>query len=109
MRPPPGSGAERHLLQDLLQDPDVLAVLRRFDVDVPDPAAWTRPGPFETLVELPIPAGLLSALYVEVGLSAYHVALVCGVGTMAVMSRLRALGIDRRAPGPSPWTLRTYP
>lgn len=109
VRPPPGSGSERHLLRDLLRDPVVLAVLRRFDVDVRDPAAWARPGPFDTLVELPIPEGLLRALYVDVGLSAYHVALVCGVGTMAVATRLRAVGIDRRAPGPSPWTLRTYP
>jgi hypothetical protein len=83
--------------------------LKRFDVPVQDPSQWTRPSPFETLVDLPIPEALVQELYVEVGLSGYHISLLCGVGALSVMNRLRALGIAMRPSGrPCPWTTRTY-
>jgi transposase-like protein len=113
VRPPglPSTADQRHrrLLEDLYGDSQVVDVLERFDVPVQDPSQWTRPSPFETLVDLPVPETLVRELYVEVGLSGYHISLLCGVGALSVMNRLRALGIAIRPSGrPCPWTTRTY-
>jgi len=111
---PPGLRAmadqrPRRLLEDLYRDPQVVAILERFGVPVQDPAQWTRPSQFETFVELPLPEGLVRALYVDLGLSGFHISLLCGVGALSVMNRLRTLGITIRPSGrPCPWTVRTY-
>lgn len=111
---PPGlrfAADQRHrrLLEDLYGDSAVVEVLDRFCVPVQDPSQWSRPSPFETLVDLPLPEALVRELYVEVGLSGYHIGLLCGVGALSVMNRLRALGIAARPSGrPCPWTARTY-
>jgi len=48
-------------------------------------------------------------LYEDVGLSAVHIGLLCGVGGSTVLTRLRRVGIDVRPPGnPCPWLIRTY-
>lgn len=57
------------LVDDLYADPEVRAVLARYDVAVPDPEEWRPPGPFETLVPMPVSVGLLRALYEEVGVA----------------------------------------
>lgn len=100
---------DRRLLEDLYGDSAVVEVLERFGVPVQDPSQWSRPSPFEVLVDLPLPEALVRELYVEVGLSGYHIGLLCGVGALSVMNRLRALGIAVRPSGrPCPWTVRTY-
>lgn len=100
---------QRRILRDLYADAEVADVLRRFDVPLQDPAAWERPSPFHSFVELPLPAALVEELYVRLGLSAFHVSLLCGVGSLTVLNRLRALGMECRPSGqPCPWTLRTY-
>lgn len=99
----------RRVLQDLYADRAVRSVLERFGVPVQDPTKWTRPSPFETFVTIPIPEQLLQELYVDLGLSGFHIALLCGVGTLAVMNRLRHLNVGIRPSGqPCPWTVRTY-
>ena len=113
VRPPglPFAADQRHrrLLEDLYGDREVVDVLERFGVSVQDPSQWSRPSPFEVLVDLPLPEALVRELYVEVGLSGYHIGLLCGVGALSVMNRLRALGIAVRPSGrPCPWTARTY-
>lgn len=109
---PPGRhpiGTERRVLRDLYRDPDVVDVLDRFSVVVQDPRRWSRPGPFETVAPWPLPAELLEELYARLGLSAFHIGLLCGFGALAVLNRLRALGIDVRPAGqPCPWTQRRY-
>lgn len=100
---------QRRLLHDLYADTEVADVLRRFGVPLQNPASWERPSPFHTFVELPLPAALVEELYVHLGLSAFHMSLLCGVGSLTVLNRLRALGMDCRPSGqPCPWTLRTY-
>ena len=113
VRPPglPFATDQRHrrLLEDLYGDNAVTAVLARFGVPVQNPSQWSRPSPFEVVVDLPLPEALVRELYVEVGLSGYHIGLLCGVGALSVMNRLRALGIVVRPSGrPCPWTTRTY-
>src|SRR5581483_10888471 len=113
VRPPglPFAADQRHrrLLEDLYGDSAVVDVLERFGVPVQDPLQWSRPSPFEVLVDLPLSEALVRALYVEVGLSGYHIGLLCGVGALSVMNRLRVLGIAIRPSGrPCPWTARTY-
>lgn len=109
---PPGRhpiGSERRVLRDLYKDPDVVDVLRRFGVVVQDPQRWSRPSPCETVAPWPLPAKLLEELYVRLGLSAFHIGLLCGFGAGAVLNRLRVLGIDVRPGGqPCPWTERRY-
>lgn len=108
-QPRDGHARERRLLRDLYRDRDVVRVLRRFDVVVQHHEEWARPGPLEAAAPLPLPAALLEELYVRLGLSAFHIGLVCGVGALGVLNRLRALGIEVRAGGkPCPWTVRTY-
>lgn len=86
-------------------DEEVREALSRYDVHVPD--EWMEAGPFTVYAPLPLPASLLRRLYTDIGLSAQHIALVCGVGVGAVKSRLAALGILRRSPHePSPWNRR---
>jgi len=46
---------------------------------------------------------------VRLGLSAFHIGLLCGFGTLAVLNRLRVLGMEvRPARQPCPWTQRRY-
>ena len=100
---------ERLVLRDLYRDPEVVEVLRRFDVALPGAEGWTRVGPFDTVAPLPLPAALLRDLYQRLGLSAFHISLLCGVGTLGVLNRLRVVGIEVRPSGqPCPWTERTY-
>jgi transposase-like protein len=95
----------RLLLDDLYADREVCRVLKRHGVTIPE--VWVPSGPFEALVRLPIPAGLLKELYEDVGLSKYPIALLLGVGEGAVSGALRASGIDCRPRGAlSPWMAR---
>ena len=104
-----GDERPRRLIQDLYADRDVRSVLKRFGVPAQDPTEWTRPSPFEAFVPLPIPEQLARELYIDLGLSGFHIALLCGVGTLAVMNRLRSLNVGIRPSGrPCPWTVRTY-
>ena len=99
----------RCLLEDLYGDPDVRAALVRHDVAVQDPAGRRRPGPFATFAPLPLSGPLLRELYEDVGLSAFHIGLLCGTGSSTVLTRLRHAGIPIRPPGkPCPWLSRTY-
>lgn len=100
---------ERRVLKDLHADPAIAEVLNRFGVVFEDPSRWTRPGQWEVRVPLPLPTDLLEDLYLRLGLSAFHISLVCGVGTLAILNGLHRAGIEVRPPSqPCPWTTRTY-
>jgi hypothetical protein len=49
----------------------------------PTKVDWHVAGPFQTYVALPVPAALLRELYVDIGLSIHHVALLIGLGDVA--------------------------
>jgi transposase-like protein len=99
----------RHLLSDLYGDEEVTAALVRHGVAVQDPASWRVPGPTETVAPLPLSRDLLVDLYIHVGLSIFHIGLVCGVGKTHVDARLKHFAIPRRSPQSlSPWMKRTY-
>jgi hypothetical protein len=57
------------LIADRYADPDVIAALRRHQVEVPDEAECHVNGPFQTHVPLPVPATLFRELHVDIGLS----------------------------------------
>ncbi|MGB4758425.1 MAG: hypothetical protein WBP26_00005 [Candidatus Saccharimonadales bacterium] len=95
----------RLLVDDLYADREVLNALLEYGVHVPQ--EWSEAGPFTVYAPLPLPAGLLDRLYSDIGLSAQHIALLCGVGVGAVSSQLARHGIARRpAHTPSPWNQR---
>jgi hypothetical protein len=49
----------RELISDLYADPEIVAALRRHQVEAPDEADWHVTGPFQTYVPLPVPTTLL--------------------------------------------------
>jgi transposase len=101
--------APGQMVRDLYGDPAVAAVLRLHSVVMPNLDNWQPAGPFQTYAPLPLSGSLLRALYVEQGLSAFHISVVCGVGTMAVMSGLRRHHVPLRDSGHyCPWYERTY-
>jgi hypothetical protein len=95
----------RTLLDDLYGDSKIVKVLTRHGVLVPE--EWSPTGPFESLAPLPLPTGLVTALYEDVGLPILHMSLLLGVGQGAVRSGLKAAGVDLRPKGQdAPWTTR---
>ena len=95
----------RTLLEDLYGDPRIVKVLARHGVVVPE--EWSPTGPFESLAPLPLPTGLVTALYEDVGLPILHMSLLLGVGQGAVRAGLTAAGVDLRPKGQdAPWTTR---
>ncbi len=95
----------RTLLDDLYGDPKIVKVLTRHGVLVPE--QWSPTGPFEALAPLPLPTGLVTELYEDVGLPVLHMSLLLGVGQGAVRSGLKAAGVDMRPKGQdAPWTTR---
>jgi transposase-like protein len=95
----------RTLLDDLYGDVKIVKVLTRHGVVVPE--EWSPTGPFDSLAPLPLPTGLVSALYEGVGLPILHMSLLLGVGQGAVRSGLTAAGVALRPPGQdAPWTTR---
>ena len=90
-------------------DPCVVAALRRHRVQVPDEADWHVTGPFHTYVPLPVPAALVRELYVDIGLSIRHIALLIGLGDFATRSRLIQAGVTfRPSQERCPWNRRRY-
>ena len=58
---------------------------------------------------LPVPAALLRELYVDIGLSIHHVALLIGLGDVATRNRLIQAGVSfRPSPGRCPRNSRRY-
>jgi hypothetical protein len=107
---PEAQGPPRTLIADRYADPDVIAALRRHQVEVPDEAEWHVNGPFQTHVPLPVPATLLRELYIDIGLSIHHIALLIGLGGMATRNRLIQAGVPfRPSRGRCPWNRRRYP
>jgi transposase len=101
--------APGQMVRDLYADPGVAAVLRAHGVFIPSLDNWQPAGPFQSYAPLPLSGSLVRALYVEQGLSAFHISLVCGVGTMAVTSGLRRHQVPLRDSGRyCPWYERTY-
>ena len=89
------------------QHPEIVAALRRHQVKVPDQADWHVTGPFQTYVALPVPATLLRELYVDIGLSIHHIALLIGLGDMATRNPLTQAGVPLRpSRGRCPWNRR---
>jgi len=100
----------RVLLDDLYADPDIVAVLDEHGVRRPGAAGWKRTGARQSYAPLPLTAGLLTALYLDVGLATSDIALLCGVGNNMVSSGLHAHNVEL---GPakiaSPWKQRHAP
>jgi len=97
------------LITDLYADPDVVAALHRHGVQVPDEADWHVTGPFHTYGPLPVPAALVRELYVDIGLSIRHIALLIGLGDFATRNRLIQAGVTFRASQERcPWNRRRY-
>ena len=74
----------------------------------PTKVDWHVAGPFQTYVALPVPAALLRELYVDIGLSIHHVALLLGLGDFATRNRLIQAGVSFR-PSPGRCLQRTDP
>ncbi len=100
----------RVLLDDLYAGPDVVAVLAEYGVRRPGAVGWQRTGARQSYAPLPLTAGLLTALYLEVGLATSDIALLCGVGNNMVSSGLHEHNVEL---GPakiaSPWRQRHAP
>ena len=97
------------MVRDLYGDPAVVAVLRKHEVIMLDLDSWRPAGPFESFAPLPLSESLVRALYVELGLSMFHVSLLCGVSTMGVLTSLQRYRVSLRQNGePCPWYERTY-
>jgi hypothetical protein len=100
----------RALLDDLYADPDIVAVLAEHGVRRPGAAGWKRTGARQTYAPLPLTAGLLTALYLDVGLATSDIALLCGVGNNMVSSGLHEYNVELRpAKIASPWKQRHAP
>jgi len=100
----------RVLLDDLYADPDVVAVLAEHGVHRPGAAGWQRTGARQSYAPLPLTAGLLTALYLDVGLATSDIALLCGVGNNMVSSGLHEHNVELRpAKIASPWKQRHDP
>ena len=94
------------VIGDLYADPDVLAALRRHDVSIAG-EAWIPGSPWQTYASEPLDAELVRELYEHLGLSIAHIAMLCGVGQVAVRSRMIKVGIAKRPPSQrAPWTMR---
>ena len=97
----------RVLLDDLYAGPDVVAVLAEYGVRRPGAVGWQRTGARQTYAPLPLTAGLLTALYLDVGLATSDIALRCGVGNTMVSSGLHEHNVElRRAKIARPWKQR---
>jgi transposase-like protein len=106
---PEAQGTPRTLITDLYADPYVVAALRRHHVQVPDEADWHVTGPFHTYGPLPVPAALVRELYIDIGLSIRHIALLIGLGDSATRSRLIQAGVTfRPSQERCPWNHRRY-
>jgi len=76
----------------------------------PGAAGWQRTGARQTYAPLPLTAGLLTALYLDVGLATSDIALLCGVGNNMVSSGLHEHNVELRpAKIASPWKQRLAP
>ncbi|MEO7060209.1 MAG: hypothetical protein ABI083_10835 [Lapillicoccus sp.] len=95
------------LLDDLYDDPDVLALLQRHHIPV-------RPqhGPIASRFPQPVPlnATLLRQAYLDIGLSARHIELVTGQPAEQILDALHAAAIPVRTIDgtPSPWLARHH-
>jgi hypothetical protein len=97
------------MVRDLYGDPAVAAMLRAHDVVMPSLDNWQPAGPFESFAPLPLSRSLLRGLYVDQGLGAFHISLLCGIGMMAVKNGLKRHRVPLRNDGPyCPWYERTY-
>lgn len=97
----------RTLVDDLYADPAVGDCLRRFAVRRPATDAWNPATAWESFAPLPLDPDLLRELYVEIGLSTHHIAMLCGLGVTAVRNRMDHAGITLRPPNqPCPWNQR---
>ena len=106
---PEAHGTPRTLITDLYADPYVVAALRRHHVQVPDEAYWHVTGPFHTYGPLPVPAALVRELYIDIGLSIHHIALLIGLGDFATRNRLIQAGVTfRPSQERCPWNRRRY-
>ena len=69
----------------------------------------TSPDPSTRYVPLPVPAALLRELYVDIGLSIHHIALLIGLGDFATRNRLIQAGVTfRPSQERCPWNRRRY-
>ncbi len=105
-RPPPGPRRRPRIAQ---QRATRQGAARR-PVRRPGAAGWQRTGARQSYAPLPLTAGLLTALYLGVGLATSDIALLCGVGNTMVGSGLHEHNVElRRAKIVSPRKQRHAP
>ena len=96
------------LLRELYEDSQVRAVLQRHGVRLVDPDDWQPPGPNQAFAARPLDRTLLAELYEDLGLSAWHIELLCGVSESNVLQQLHRHAITvRTGEGFSPHTHAT--
>jgi predicted DNA-binding protein (UPF0251 family)/DNA-binding phage protein len=86
----------RTLIEDLYGDPLISDCLRHHQVHQPPLEQWRPARRWESYAPLPLAGLLLRELYVDIGLSIAHIAMLCGVGTTQVRNRLGQLGVTMR-------------
>lgn len=97
----------RTLVDDRYADPAIADCLRRFAVRRPGTDTWNPATPWESYAPLPLDPNLVRELYAEIGLSAQHVAMLCGLGVTAVRNRIAGAGITLRPRSQTcPWNQR---
>jgi transposase len=98
----------RVLLRELYEDSQIRAVLQRHGVRLVDPDDWQPPGPNQAFTARPLDRILLAELYGDLGLSAWHIELLCGVSESNVLQQLHRHAIMvRTGEGFSPYTHAT--
>jgi hypothetical protein len=91
----------------LYTDPDIIALLRNWNIAVPTAAQLQDPNLFDVRTRQPICDQLLADLYCRIGLSIHHIALLCGVSDATIRRRLILSDIPpRSATQPCPWNQR---
>jgi DNA invertase Pin-like site-specific DNA recombinase len=101
------SHAPPDLMTELLTDPDIVALLRTWDLTPSRSPQSQDIDPAQTPSPESVRAQLVVELYCRIGLSIRQVALLCSISDATVHRRLTAAGIRTRpATQPSPWTQR---
>ena len=90
------------LLRELYEDSQIRAVLQRHGVRLVDPDDWQPPGPNQAFAARPLDRTLLAELYQDLGLSAWHIELLCGVSESNVLQQLHRHAITVRTGEGSP-------
>lgn len=90
-------------LRELYADPDILALLSKFDLPI-----RRQRGPLSRRFPTPLtlPDKFLVTAYRDIGLAAAHIEMLTGVPADRIRRELRDIGVQVRNSGKSPWLTR---